>query len=67
MYTAIVFDYSFLLLDLVGIEHEAYNVSEGDGLLELCAILVRGIPTEPAKITLTTVDGRAAGMPHLSL
>ena len=42
-------------------------MSEGDGSLKLCAILVRGIPTELAKFTLTTVDGGAAGMLDLNL
>ena len=51
---------------MVGIEHEAYNVSEGDEYVEVCAILVRGIPTEPADITLTTFDGGAAGMLSLT-
>lgn len=42
-------------------------MSEGDGSLKLCAILVRGIPTKLAKFTLTTVDGGAAGMLDLNL
>ena len=51
---------------MIGIEHEDYHVSEGDEYVEVCAILVRGLPTEPGEMTLTTFDGGAAGMLYLS-
>ena len=52
---------------MIGIEHEAYHVREGDEYVEVCAILVGGIPTEHAKINLTTWDGGAAGMLYFNL
>ena len=46
---------------VVGIEQETYTVSEVDGSVEVCAILVRDIPIGATRVTLTTLDGGAAG------
>ena len=45
---------------VVGFEHESYNISEGNGSVEVC-VRVSGIPQSSLRLSLTTVDGAAKG------
>ena len=45
---------------IVGFEHEAYSISEGNGSVEVC-VRVSGVPRSSLSVSLTTVDGAATG------
>ncbi len=61
--TAIVLS---LVLTL-GLENSSYTVTEGDGVLEVCVILVNSTYSEPVEFLLTTENGRATGKVHFTV
>ena len=45
----------------IGLERTSYPVDEGDGDVEVCAILISGTLERALNITLSTLDGSATG------
>ena len=45
----------------MGFEHETYNISEGDGSVEVCVQVKSGVLRSSLSVSLTTVDGSATG------
>ena len=55
--------YTFLFTVILGFEHEAYSISEGNGSVEVC-VKVSGVLQSSLHVSLTTVDGNAIGEHH---
>ena len=51
----------------IGFEMELYNTAEGDGSLELCAVLLEGALERDVTVTLETQDGSAQGTSQVPL
>ncbi len=45
----------------IGLERTAYSVSEDDGQVKVCAVLLSGILERTVSVTLTSVNGSASG------
>ena len=45
---------------IVGFEHEAHNITEGNSTVEVC-VKVSGVLRSSLSVSLTTVDGNATG------
>ena len=46
----------------IGLEEPTYTVNEGDGTIEVCAVLTSGTLDRTVTVTLSTSDGSATGM-----
>ena len=46
----------------VGLEETAYHVQENAGMVEICAILLRGVLERKAEVMLYTTDDSATGI-----
>ena len=51
----------------IGFETELYTTAEGDGSLELCAVLLEGALERDVTVTLETQDGSAQGTSQVPL
>ena len=45
----------------IGLERVTYNVTEGVGTVEVCAVLLNGTLARNAVVTLSTLDDSATG------
>ena len=51
----------------IGFEMELYNAAEGNGSVELCAVLLEGTLERDVTVTLETQDGSAQGTSQVPL
>ena len=58
-YSVIVCGFTFLLTVIMGFEHAAYSISEGNGSVEVCVQVKSGALQSPLNLSLTSVDGDA--------